>query len=235
MMKVIYWNIRGLNNQGKHRYLKEKLKKEKPQIMLLQETKISTMRFESILQSFKPHYEVMVIDARGTAGGIAILWNPAEVIADDWIGLQCSLSGCFRHVGTKENLMITAVYGPHLQGEKQKFLDSLRALRLLHQEKYWLIGGNFNLILNLNEKKGGTHREDPEMESFRDLLTDLHLVDIPTKNGIFTWNNRRGESHQIASHLDRFLASKELISLDIYFEASKAFLRLRPLAYQFKL
>lgn len=55
--------------------------------MLIQETKISARRFESILQSFKSHYEVMVIDARGTAGGIAIIWNPTEVIADDWIGL----------------------------------------------------------------------------------------------------------------------------------------------------
>lgn len=116
--------------------------------------------------------------------------------------------------------MITTVYGPHLQGEKQNFLDSIRAFRSLHHEKYWLIGGYFNLILNLNEKKGGIPREDLEMESFRDLLNDLRLVDIPTENGIFTWNNRRGETHQIASRLDHFLVSEDLITLDVHFEAS---------------
>ena len=62
-MKVISWNIRGLNSQGKHRYLKERLKFEKPQVMLIQETKVSSQKLESIMQSFKPHYEVMAIDS----------------------------------------------------------------------------------------------------------------------------------------------------------------------------
>ena len=75
------------------------------------------------------------------------------------------------------------------------------------------------MILNLSEKKGGTRREDPKMELFRDLLTDLKLVDIPTVNGIFTWNNRRGEIHQIASRLDRFLISEDILSVDDYYEA----------------
>ena len=98
--------------------------------------------------------------------------------------------------------MIMAVYGPYIQGEKNDFLNSIRTLRSQHTEQYWMIGGDLNMILNLSEKKGGTRREDPEMELFRDLLTDLKLVDIPTVNGIFTWNNRRGEIHQITSRLD---------------------------------
>ena len=93
MMKILSWNIRGLNSLNKQRYLKDKLKQGKPQIMLLQETKISAQRFDTILKYFNPHYEVMVIDARGTMRGIATLQNPDEVIADDWFGLQCSLSG----------------------------------------------------------------------------------------------------------------------------------------------
>ena len=60
----------------------------------------------------------------------------------------------------------------------------------------------------------------PEMVLFRDLLTDLHLVDISIINWKYTWNNRRGERHQIASCLDRFLASEDLVSLDVYYEAT---------------
>jgi len=36
-MIVISWNIRGLNSKGKHRYLKERLKKDKPGIIIIQE------------------------------------------------------------------------------------------------------------------------------------------------------------------------------------------------------
>lgn len=76
------------------------------------------------------------------------------------------------------------------------------------------------MILNLSEKKGGIRREDPDMALFRDLIVDLRLVDIPTVNGNFTWNNRRGQRFQVASRLDRFLASEAFVSQDRYFEAA---------------
>jgi len=70
------------------------------------------------------------------------------------------------------------------------------------------------------ENRGGVQREDPKMERFRDLQMELRLVDIPTINGKFTWNNRRGGNKQIASRLDRFVAFKQLIGKDIFYEAS---------------
>lgn len=40
-MIITTWNIRGLNSRGKQRYFKERLKRDKPNIMVVQETKIS--------------------------------------------------------------------------------------------------------------------------------------------------------------------------------------------------
>ena len=34
---------------------------------------------------------------------------------------------------------------------------------------------------------------------------------MDTRNGIFTWNNKRGGSTQVASKLDRFIISEELL------------------------
>ena len=91
--------------------------------------------------------------------------------------------------------MISFFYGPHILGEKDVFLNSIRTLNNMHTYKYWLLGGDYNMITNLTEKKGGLRREEPEMELFRDLITDLMLVDIPTVNSKYTWNNRRGVAH----------------------------------------
>ena len=79
-MIIVSWNIRGLNSKGKQRYIKEKLKKEKPSIMILQETKITMQQMEGIIRNSKLHYEIMGRDAIGSAGGIAILWNPDDII-----------------------------------------------------------------------------------------------------------------------------------------------------------
>jgi len=52
-MIVTSWNIRGLNSKGKQRYLKERIKKDKPSIMIIQETKISFQQLEGIIKSKK--------------------------------------------------------------------------------------------------------------------------------------------------------------------------------------
>jgi len=42
----------------------------------------------------------------------------------------------------------------------------------------------------------------------------MKLVDIVTSNGIFTWNKKRGGESQVASKLDRFMISEDLILND---------------------
>lgn len=134
--------------------------------MLLQETKVSEQKLQSIINSFKMQYECMAIDSVGTSGGIAILWNAAETTADGWIGLPRILTGTFRQIGSEETLLISAVYGPPIPGERAEFLQSIRRLSTLHNERYWLLGGDFNMLFNLSEKKGGLRRKDPEMALF---------------------------------------------------------------------
>lgn len=58
------------------------------------------------------------------------------------------------------------------------------------------------------------------MELFNDMVEGLRLVDTPTINGIYTWNNRRGGKNQIASRLDRFLVSETIMNRDVFIEAN---------------
>eukprot|EP00253_Pinus_taeda_P015313 PITA_15313 len=130
------------------------------------------------------------------------------------------LTGRFRLIGKSEWVAVSAVYGPHTPTDQGLFLSHLENLKHMHQEQRWIIARDFNLISSRDEKKGGISREDPEMERFKDVLTDLRLVDIPTINGKLTWNNRRGGNKQIVSRLDRFLVSEHIIGMDIFYEAS---------------
>lgn len=42
----------------------------------------------------------------------------------------------------------------------------------------------------------------------------MKLVDIAMKNCTFTWNNKRGGESQVASKLDRFIISEDLMIKD---------------------
>ena len=86
-MIITTWNIRGLNIKGKQRYLKDRLKRDKPSIMIIQETKISEQKLKEIMQEFQPHYETMGQDAIGSAAGLAILWNIEELQFENLVSL----------------------------------------------------------------------------------------------------------------------------------------------------
>eukprot|EP00253_Pinus_taeda_P035907 PITA_35907 len=75
------------------------------------------------------------------------------------------------------------------------------------------------MIRVLGEKKGGIRRPAQSMEEFNEMITDQRLVDIPTTNGVHTWNNRRGGRNEIASRLDRFLLSEQILNRDVFIEA----------------
>ena len=75
----------------------------------------------------------------------------------------------------------------------------------------WIIGGNFNLIRNLGEKKGGIHSLNPASTLFNNTISDLDLIDVRTSNGLFTWNSNQSGDRGIACRLDRFLLLESIM------------------------
>lgn len=74
------------------------------------------------------------------------------------------------------------------------------------------------MIRTMEEKKGGIRRPDQNMEEFNEMIAEQRLVDISTNNGVYTWNNRRGGRNQVASRLDRFLLSEEILNKYVFIE-----------------
>lgn len=69
------------------------------------------------------------------------------------------------------------------------------------------------MIARLEEKEGGRNRGNRDGNNIKDFIQNNCFIDIPSNNGLFTWNNKREGSHQIASRLYRFLLSDNTIHL----------------------
>ena len=54
----------------------------------------------------------------------------------------------------------------------------------------WILGGDFNSILSLQEKRGGWARLGPTSNLFQAQVDVLFVIDVKPSNGVFTWNNR---------------------------------------------
>lgn len=185
-MKLISWNVRGSNSQLKKRLLKRKIKLEKPAIMFLQETKCSGEELRNYSKCFWKGAETVAVDANGAVGGLGILWNPNLVNLTNFVASRSMLSACFHILDTSVRGVITNVYGPFQLARKTAFLDEIRNMQEWVGQDHWLIGGDFNLIQSLEEKKGGIGTQSEISSAFNMVIEDLHLVDVQTPNGFHT-------------------------------------------------
>jgi exonuclease III len=76
---------------------------------------------------------------------------------------------------------------------------------------HWILVGDFNIITSLAEKKGGTRRLDRDVDGFSKFIDIAEMVYLQTKNGQFTWNNKRMNQFQVATRLDKFFISQSIL------------------------
>lgn len=97
------------------------------------------------------------------------------------------------------------MYGLLQLAQKSVFLEEIHNIKEWVGMEHWIIGGDFNLIRSLEEKKGAVRTISNISASFNKLIEELQLVDVRTTNRLFTWQNNRSEARHITSRLDRFL------------------------------
>lgn len=211
-MKIVSWNVRGANGLQKKRLLRKRIKEDQPTILMLQETKCEGSILKDRLNRIWTGCESVTVDAKGASGGLAIIWDPAKVSLNNFLATPFSISTSFFHLDYGVAGILTNVYGPNHPREKGIFLDSLEYLAGWADHRHWVLGGDFNLITSLQEKKGGTRKLEPISERLNTLIHHLKLVDVRTSNGLFTWNNKRTGENAVASRLDRFLLSESIVT-----------------------
>jgi exonuclease III len=166
MMKIITWIIRGLNGRSKQRTLRNNIHAENLDILLLQETKCVGDATEEIFQRCWRNYNSIHTDSNGAARGLAILWNPSKGIIDQPFSMVGMLTFHFQALGSNKDGMLTNAYGSQSAHDKDLFLHMISTVSALMGSMCWIVGGDFNIILTLKEKSGGTKRLEQDSGKF---------------------------------------------------------------------
>lgn len=181
-MKLISWNIRGLNSPGKLRLIKNMIKMEKPQILFLQETKCNSTTLEKIINKGWTGSKVIAVDASGASGGLAIAWNSQTIALTDIHASHNLIQAAFHITGHLSN-----VYFPQEAKEKIALLETIEILNVNRKHPLWILGGDFNMITKLEEKIGGRNRMENESHIFKDFIRNTSMIDLQYCNGTYTW------------------------------------------------
>jgi exonuclease III len=151
-MNILIWNIICLNGRSKQRILQNCIKMEDPDIFLIQETKCAGKNAEEIIKICWSNYKSYQMDSKGASGGPTFLWNLTAFILDQGFSTPCTITVHYIAIGSDKEGMITNAYGPQNNQDKDLFLQILAYLGSLAEGKRWIIGGDFNMILTLEEK-----------------------------------------------------------------------------------
>jgi exonuclease III len=129
-MKIISWNIRGLNGRSKQKLLREMIIAETPDIVLLQETKCTSEDLNRLLPYCWKLGKAVSIDATGTAGGVAILWNPNIVLLENFFTTRWSITAEYRLIGSNKPGYLTSYMGRPTQETNKRFSEALNIFQL---------------------------------------------------------------------------------------------------------
>ncbi|VFQ83814.1 unnamed protein product [Cuscuta campestris] len=105
-------------------------------------------------------------------------------------------------------IRFSAVYGGHCSTVRRILWEDLNNAST--DSHLWIVGGDFNTILSLDEHKGSSSPYYKDLEDFSDCIDACGLTAQPFTGGIFTWSGTRSKG-KLWRRLDRVLHNQSAI------------------------
>ena len=209
-MSLLAWNCWGLGSASTVCSLTDVVKFLDPVLVFLSETKASLNRIKGIQRKLN-FTQGITVPSDGRSGGLVMLWKE---------GTDVSFKSCSNgHIDVvvcegagAQPWRATGFYGHPDAGMRH---SSWKLLELLKRQcdMPWVVFGDFNEIVNSDEKLGWLERDASQMEMFRECLIECGLADLGFVGQHFTWCNGRMGEHRTLVRLDRIVANEKWLRM----------------------
>ncbi|KAK4384660.1 hypothetical protein Sango_3038700 [Sesamum angolense] len=170
-------------------------------------------------------------DADGSSRGPNIC-SPSEAYyldGDDILNVESQFVHCRVHVHElHETILLTVVYGANEVSARRELWQGLIDLAVAVGNEPWLVGGDFNAVLDLSEVSGASGDIRVAMNEFNDCILQTGLLPLPMQGERFTWHNCSLDGRSLWKRLDRLLGTavicSSLFRFDNYLALSPGFL-----------
>ncbi|KAG5631659.1 hypothetical protein H5410_003376 [Solanum commersonii] len=108
--------------------------------------------------------------------------------------------------GMDLKMVVSLVYAKCMQSERLQLWDLMETIAS-STNLPWLVGGDFNVISNAEEKLGGRSIPESDVEDFNHCTNVYNLEDQGFKGSKYMWWNGRMDANCIFKRLDRILGN----------------------------
>ncbi|CAA7035949.1 unnamed protein product [Microthlaspi erraticum] len=135
-------------------------------------------------------------------GGLALYWKTEvnltiQASCDNYIEVAISYKG--------KTFKTTFVYGEPDHSKRRKIWEAITENHI-DKEVPWFLTGDFNDILDHDEKSGGPERPEGTFGDFRTFFSQGDLYDLPHSGNPLSWRGVR-YSHLVHCRLDRAISN----------------------------
>lgn len=158
------------------------------EIVGLMESRVRRRNQGKVMRAFEKQWRGHLnTQAGGEAKGDSIwaLWNPQLWEADILVMHKKLLHIMFRN-WRRWVTTVTFVYIRGTEVERRELWDSIGRVATISKDKNWLILGDFNKVLSLDERRGLGVRSDSVPVEFRQAIDTCELIELCTQGGFFT-------------------------------------------------
>lgn len=177
-----------------------------PDLIVFQETLLESCSDSIVSQIWGGRaHNWMALDSIGRSGGILVIWNPNKLSMESHIIGTVSVNIQFRNLIDNFVWLFSGVYGPCDVHERKRLWRELSLMNTIWNLP-WCIGGDFNEVRLMDERKGCTNISSG-MKEFGDFYDSNALIDIPIYGAKYTWIKKGSLSSR--SKIDRFIVTAE--------------------------
>ncbi|CAN6812889.1 unnamed protein product [Brassica oleracea] len=170
-IKLFFWNLRGLNDPGKHRTFVNWLFNHRPLFGALLESHVKELSLLSLMNNICSGWNYVSNHASDDDGRVIFIWKDPlnlQVIHQSRQSLTCILT-----IPNKDPIYYSAVYASNLAEDRLELWAELIHLHSTFdlQNKAWFVGGDFNQIVHASEHSSdAVVSQDHQMYMMQDCL-----------------------------------------------------------------
>ncbi|GMJ15322.1 hypothetical protein HRI_005201400 [Hibiscus trionum] len=153
-MRILTWNIRGLNSDTKTTAVRNLTREHRVKVMFLQETKMELIREPTIRKIwYDDDFGFIFSASTGKSEGLLSIWEKSIFQPDKVIVKPSFIYLSGKWCNEKWKLALVNIYSPNAPSDQVQLWKELLELKNM-DEALWLLGGDFNATISRDERAG---------------------------------------------------------------------------------
>ncbi|XP_021739773.1 uncharacterized protein LOC110706185 [Chenopodium quinoa] len=209
-MIVTVWNVRGLNDPWKVADVRQLLNKTKTDVICLLETKVKKQNCVSLQKKIGFTLTWVCNYIASGKGRIWLGWK-SDRLHIDVLTIHAQLMHCcVSSLDYSKQVSLSFLYGLYCIHDRKSLWEGIKEIGSISMP--WFCTGDFNSVLNYEDRMNGTDVPDYVIRDFRDFIDYMQFAATKSKGPYFLWSNKAHTGPRTLTRIDRGLVNFEWLS-----------------------